>query len=185
MSAPAAYYDGLLRDPKNAYGLPLEQSPYRELYERAAALVPTGLRICDLGCGSGRFASLVIDNSASYVGIDFSARLIEEARRYTGLDEEFVLDDLRRMEIPSTDVYVCLEVLEHLDDDLALLQSLPHGATVICSVPSFDSASHVRIFPTVRSVRARYLPLLEMDEIDTIELPRPGSWFHLWRAAVR
>lgn len=190
-AAPASYYDSLLDDPKNAYGLPIEESPYRELYERGAELIEPGLHICDLGCGSGRFASLVIDKAAHYWGIDFSERLITEAGRYTGRPELFQHEDFRHCFIPPADVYVLMEVLEHLDDDLGLIERLPSGSTVIASVPSFDSHSHVRVFPCEWRVRSRYATVLNMDvDIERIDLPprlrgpypREYPHFYLWKA---
>jgi len=42
-------------------------------------LVPNGLRVLDLGCGTGRLLASLKPNSG--VGVDFSPAMIDEARR--------------------------------------------------------------------------------------------------------
>ena len=187
MSAPAAFYDAILGDPRNAYGLPLEQSPYRELYHKVARLIAPGQRIVDLGCGSGRFASLVIPEAASYVGIDFSRELLLAAAMYNDvlIPGRFRQADLRTCAIPDADVYVLLEVLEHLDDDLALLARLPKGSTLVASVPSFDSASHMQVFPSEANVWSRYGGQVTIEgDIERIDLPRKGACFWLFKGRL-
>jgi len=69
----------------------------------------------------------------------------------------------------DTRTYVCLEVLEHLDDDCDLIGKLPAGARLILSVPSFESDTHVRWFDSFDDVTGRYDGLLDFTE--TVVLP--------------
>lgn len=163
---PAAFYER----PTSRY-----EARYVPLYEAAAALIPPGARVVELGCGNGRFARYV---TGPYIGLDFAPGQVAEAIRYNG-GGDFRVADLMADDIPDADAYVALEVLEHLDDDLGLLRRLPRGATVVLSVPSFDSAAHVRHFPVPGSAAARYSRVLELDHASTIPLPR--AYFHLLR----
>jgi SAM-dependent methyltransferase len=71
----------------------------------------SGLRILDLGCGKGRFASRLRECGASVVGLDLSAAMLASAR---GLDR--VRGSVRRLPIAegTFDAIVALEVFEHL-----------------------------------------------------------------------
>jgi len=51
---------------------------------------------------------------------------------------------------------VCTEVLEHIVDDVPVLERIPRGKHVLATVPDFDYVSHVRFFATAGEVRARY-----------------------------
>lgn len=174
----AEFYDQALDNPRHASWLPLEETPYRPLFEQTARLIPDGLDVVELGCGTGRLAALIAPRVPSYIGLDFSPRRLEEARRYSpGLD--FRLADLRTDPIPAADLYVANEVLEHLDDDLGLLRRLPRGSQILLSVPSFDSADHVRSFPVAGSAAARYGAVLDIELEMTV--PYGEHFFHLLR----
>lgn len=183
-AAPAEFYDRVLDDPHNSQWLPLERNPYRPLWERTAALVPARSSVVELGCGTGRLASLLVRRARTYVGIDFAPRLIDEARRYVPR-ATFTVADLRTDPIPAADVYVANEVLEHLEDDRALIARLPTGALVVFSVPSFDSASHVRHFDARGQAAKRYADLVELDHIEYVRHGRAGRFFHLMRGRRR
>lgn len=155
---------------------------YIPLYEAAAALIPEGASVVELGCGAGKFAPYALARTGSYLGLDFAPALIDAAEgTHPG---HFAVADLRTDPIPEAQVYVALEVLEHLDDDLGLLARLPRGATAILSVPSFDSASHVRWFPEPGSAKSRYERWLYAVSERTLSLPS-GAFFHLLAGTVR
>ena len=178
----ATFYDQALDNLGHAAWLPVERTPYRDLYERTAALVPLGAAVVELGCGTGRLASLIEPRVGSYLGLDFAARRIEEARRYApGLAFE-VADVRERM--PLAEVYVANELLEHLDDDLGLIGSLPAGAVLVFSVPSFDAEAHVRHFPTPGKARERYGTVVQVDHEEQVPHGYQGRFFHLMRGTV-
>jgi trans-aconitate methyltransferase len=168
-AAPPSFYDANLTD--------RYEGRYRPLFLQAQALIRRKARVVELGCGTGRFAGLA--RFPSYIGLDFAPEVIAEAKRHYPAGD-FRVADLRTDPIPPADVYVTLEVLEHLDDDLGLLERLPKGATVVLSVPSFDSASHVRHFPSRGSASARYGKVLRLDFLIHVPLPS-GAYFHLMR----
>ena len=67
---------------------------WREGTTKFAALLPQGARVLDVGCGSGQKAKFFHDRGAHVLGIDFSEKLLEIARR-TATASDFRLLDLR------------------------------------------------------------------------------------------
>jgi trans-aconitate methyltransferase len=183
-AALAAFYDRALADRRNSQWHPVQGNPYQRLWEASAALVPDGCSVVELGCGTGRLASLLVARARTYVGVDFSPRCIAEAQRFVP-GAAFALADLRSDQLIDAEVYVANEVLEHLDDDLGLLSRIPRGALVIVSVPSFDSASHVRHFPEPDDARARYASALLLDHLEHVPHGSRGRFFHLLRGTRR
>ena len=179
-AAPSLFYDLALEDPRTSQLQPVAGNPYQHLWQCTAALVPSGSSVVELGCGTGRLASLLVSHARSYLGLDFSSRCIAAARRFVPA-ARFVVADLRTDPIPDAEVYVANEVLEHLDDDLALLRRLPVGALVVLSVPSFDSASHVRHFPRRGQAAQRYARALTVETVDYVPHGTRGRYFHLLR----
>lgn len=170
-----AFYDLALTGDGEPAMLPLEDSPWRELYERAAALIHPSHPVVDLGCGTGRFAEQLrqLEHHGGYLGIDFSPKAIRECRAYvrrrdraTGWRARFQLADLRDWQPAGRRAgatsYVCLETLEHLDDDVDLIRRIPPGHELIFSVPNYPSAAHLRVFHDAGDIWRRYGELLAM-----------------------
>ena len=67
---------------------------WRDGTARFASLLPPGARVLDAGCGSGQKAKFFEDRGFHVLGIDFSERLLEIARR-TATASDFRLLDLR------------------------------------------------------------------------------------------
>lgn len=97
-------------------------------------------RIVDIGCGEGLVAGALKENSlfSEYQGIDINAQSIETAKRLNP-DLDFVIGDFLLMEpaAQSSDMVLCLEVLEHLDNPIAGLRRLMAWSNnvIILSVP--------------------------------------------------
>lgn len=170
----AEWYDAAMTDEDAPAMLPLEESPWLGMYERLAALIHAHEEIVDLGCGTGRLIELLRRNGhyAQITGVDWSPAALEEAFEYVGASGvvSFRREDLREWEPDpnraGNTVYVCSEVLEHLDDDLDLVARIPPGHRFLFTVPNFHSQAHVRVFPLVSYVWKRYAGLL---------------MFHSWR----
>jgi len=136
--------------------------------------------IVDLGCGAGHLAECLATKNppAAYVGYDFSEVAIHMAKKkllghhlYT-----FEQRDLRKVvngdTTPPGAIFVCLEVLEHIQDDLRIFQLIPEGAQLIFSVPTFDDPAHVRHFTTRDSVMHQYGPYVDFTR---------STWRPIWR----
>jgi len=65
------------------------------------------------------------------------------------------------------DLTVCLEVLEHLEKDLEVLENM--SGKVILSVPNFDSESHLRFFKRDLDAIDRYGKMFEIKEVYFID----------------
>lgn len=98
----------------------------------------SGTRIIDVGAGSGFFSIALAEDLADMTVVCVDPHY-EEEKSQDGGSLQFV----RRIDEPVADLYLFIDVLEHVDDDLALLCSYtataPPGATVVVSVPAFQS----------------------------------------------
>lgn len=186
MAAPASFYDQSISRGISAYTGPVRRSPYFRLYRRACNLIE-GDTLVDLGCGAGHFTELVTKRhqGIAYHGIDFSQGMIRLAHQRNPL-ADFECADLTTCDIPIAGTYVALEVLEHLDDDLYVLSRLRHKSRLTASVPTFDSESHVRTFPTGSAVKRRYGQVVDFDHYEFIRLEaKPEEGFHLFSGILR
>lgn len=158
----ATWYDVVMVEDGSPAMLPLGQSPWLEMYQALAAMIEPFEEVVDLGCGTGRFIELLRERGhyAQITGVDWSSAALQEAARYNSRPALLRLQDLREWtpdpERAGNTVYVCSEVLEHLEDDLALVRAIPPGHRFLLTVPNFDSEAHLRTFPTVGSVWERY-----------------------------
>ena len=107
-----------------------------------------GDRVLDAGCGIGNFVELLRRSSKEVLAVDLSPRNVAVLRRrfedapevevlQTDLDAE--REALRAREV---DAIVCLDVLEHLEDDRGLVRCfhdiLPPGGTLFIKVPALQ-----------------------------------------------
>lgn len=130
--------------------------------------------IIEIGCGPGQLAAAIRDGIGprAYLGIDFSATAIKMARANVP-EYTFVIGDA--LDAPEVegfayDVVVCTEVLEHIERDREVIRRWRPGAGVIATVPSYDSASHLRHFRNVDEVRARYQDLIDNLLVEQIAI---------------
>lgn len=137
--------------------LPKEQE-HLEALSRMRALAPyyrwthrlfepwIGRRILDAGCGVGNFIEQVADDAELVLAVDLSPMNIEVLnQRFGGRDNVEVyqvdLDEQAKMlEAKKPDTIVCLDVLEHVENDVALLdcfhQIIQPGGHLLIKVPA-------------------------------------------------
>ncbi|VTR95494.1 methyltransferase type 11 : Methylase involved in ubiquinone/menaquinone biosynthesis OS=Singulisphaera acidiphila (strain ATCC BAA-1392 / DSM 18658 / VKM B-2454 / MOB10) GN=Sinac_0703 PE=4 SV=1: Methyltransf_11 [Gemmata massiliana] len=144
---------------------------------RAAVGEVRGLRVLDLGCGTGRHSLWLAEHGAVVTAVDFSEGMLAEARRKPGAETvTFIAHDLHTP-LPFTaefDLVVSGLVLEHLRDlnhFFAEAQRVlkPGGLAVI-------SAMHPAMF--LRGTQARF------TDPRSGELVAPGSVPHSVAAFV-
>jgi trans-aconitate methyltransferase len=149
---------------------------YNPLFRRVVAKVQEydSRAILEVGCGIGLLAEMLVqEHNAIYRGFDFSPQAIRSAAARTCRPDLFFIGDAldRRSYAGAYDTIVCTEMLEHVDDDLAVVRLWTEGTCCICSVPNFDYPSHVRYFSTRDDVMARYGGLIEIENIICIRRP--------------
>jgi len=125
--------------------------------------------IIEIGCGPGQFANLLFDSGFNnYQGIDFSSEAIKYAKiRNSEYKNLFNIDNAYTSNIFNTDynTVIIFEVLEHVDDDLIILEKIRKNSFVLFSVPNFYSDGHVRWFNSKQDVFLRYKEYVEYEEI--------------------
>jgi 2-polyprenyl-3-methyl-5-hydroxy-6-metoxy-1,4-benzoquinol methylase len=189
------FYDSAMTSEGEPAMLPLELSPWLELYRQASWMIPASHPVVDLGCGTGRFAEqLRRRGHGRYTGLDFSPAAIAECERYVPLfdvdtdwDARFAVEDLREWKSDpqeSSTVYTCLETLEHLEHDVDLVRRIPVGHEVIFSVPNFGGEAHLRVFQDVSYAWRRYGHLLTFRSWLLVG-EGPRYFIHLYRAVRR
>jgi len=109
--------------------------PYDTIVAHLGRIEPQNgtIRVLDFGCGRGDLLSRIRDEvpAAVAAGIDFSAEAVRICRE-RGLEAS-----IGETPVGKWDVIVCTEVLEHLDDDIAMFEAFfEHTDHVIYSVPN-------------------------------------------------
>jgi SAM-dependent methyltransferase len=108
-----------------------------------------GKRVVEVGCGTGNFTGSLLDRDA-VIAVDIEAACVEGLRRrypeqanlHTAVcsPEDVDFHDLKRFQPDSC---VCLNVLEHIEDDGLALRSmaaiLPSGGVIALLVPAFPA----------------------------------------------
>jgi SAM-dependent methyltransferase len=140
-----------------------------------------GQRVLDAGCGIGNFTALLSEVATYVLATDLSAQnvaVMQERFRHTPAVDVLQLDlegNLAALATQRLDTIVCLDVLEHMEDDVMVLRNLravlPAGGYLIAKVPacpwlygSVDRASsHYRRYSRsdlrARAVQAGWTPV--------------------------
>jgi SAM-dependent methyltransferase len=131
--------------PQEASAHTLVGAEHVHRYEFAAELC-AGLRVADVGCGTGYGSGILSDSCPAVTGVDNDAGAIETARRHFGGVENVqfeVADGVEFLGRPlreSFDAIVMFEVLEHLNGleeaVAALRRHAEDGLRLVISVPN-------------------------------------------------
>ncbi|MDD5626732.1 MAG: class I SAM-dependent methyltransferase [Patescibacteria group bacterium] len=102
------------------------------LFISFANYIKKGDRVLDLGCGNGRLYPLVSQKGASYLGVDASKRLLQEAKRDYG-SAEFQAGNILDLKLPpqSFDVAVLIAVLHHIPSRALRQEALCNAAKLV------------------------------------------------------
>lgn len=164
----AGGYDGV-------YDLPTKKSFYYPLYLAVTKEIEAlpRLPILEVGAGTGGLAELLLKAGLPYSGFDFSSKAIKKARIRVGSDDcLFVRDAYDRDSYNEKyGIIICTEVLEHIENDIAVIKNWRIGSHCVCSVPNFDSKSHVRFFRDTRQVAERYSSVINITNVQKIKKP--------------
>ena len=144
-----------------------EDSRYYPIWDKALSLIKDEW-VIDIGCGSGQFAKLLLNNGKCFLfGIDFSGEAILIAQKLNPeYKQKFIVGDLldgfRRS---PYDLVTCFEVLEHIVKDLDVIKKIESGKRFIFSIPNYDYHSHVRKFNSEDEIFKRYSDLIDIKGI--------------------
>jgi len=165
---------------ENVYELPYNHSCYYPLFKKVCEVIKQKKlkNVLEVGCGNGALAQMILGNypDINYSGFDFSSVAIEKAKSRLKDNADNVscadaTDDESYTTSTDYNCIVCLEVLEHIPNDLEVISKWPKGTTCICSVPNFDSTYHERFFTNKDEVTYRYSELLDIEKISRVKKP--------------
>jgi SAM-dependent methyltransferase len=125
-------------------------------------VLPVGARALDAGCGSGRTLDLLTEY-ASASGVDLSTPAVATARARGHRDVRMAA--IERLPYPGDtfDLITCLDVLEHVPDDVRALRELRRvarpGAALLVTVPAYPSLWSTHDEHNLHFRRYRRVPL--------------------------
>lgn len=157
-----------------------EKSIYFPIWKATAFLLNNTNTILEIGCGNGLTARYLMSQGINYQrGIDFSEEAITLARRNNPSHEnKFQVKDIKGITtIPNHFTVICLETLEHLENDLSFLLTLQKDTTIIFSVPDFSCDAHQRFFKDEQEVFYYYSELISFEMIKKIMIAPTNSIF--------
>jgi len=159
------YDDGFTNNPE--YNCHYMKSWYFPMWQKIIELIPSKeSKILEIGCGTGQFAEMLLDYEyKNYFGFDFSKIAIEKCNRLGGY---FLVQDARVSGGCYQSKYnttICLEVLEHINNDISVLQNIKSGTLFIGSVPQTNDPAHVRVFRKKEDLLKRYSKYININNI--------------------
>lgn len=104
--------------------------PYVDTVKQFFSSFPTKKKAVDLGCGDFRVGSRIVDSFESYIACDVVPELVDFNQRYwQHLPVVFRVVDLSKDEIPTGEVLILRQVLQHLsnDDISKFIHIIPQG----------------------------------------------------------
>lgn len=131
--------------------------------------------VLDIGCGAGAMLERCEKSNIASSGFDFSHEAIKICRKFRGLSNVWVGNATNAENfIVNYDAYLCLEVLEHIENDIGVIKCLRSQSLFIFAVPSWASkgSSHVRCFGNDNQIRLRYGKLINIKSIKLFKTRR-------------
>jgi SAM-dependent methyltransferase len=191
-------------DPRVAIQASLERASNYNSWIAERAQAHLGTRVLDAGCGSGNITRLLLDREL-VVAVDVWEDFVSLMERTFGQARNVAVHrfDLADPAMPKTleryalDSAICVNVLEHIEDDRAALAnmaaSLAPGGSIFLLVPAFpvlygehDRADHHFRRYTKRSLRETVAGLpLEIETEYYMNLPGFFAWFLVVRMMRR
>lgn len=146
----------------------INQNPYQDsfvysrkrLNEWLDKYIPengTGLKMVDVGCGTGYHLKRYQERGFEITGVDGSEEMLKQAR-LANPNIEFIQTDVDKIPLPSAtyDFALCIEVLRYLPDILPSLKEIkrvlkPGGTALITAAPVFQA----NLYPIVNRLALR------------------------------
>lgn len=159
------------------------------LQESAAAGVDAGGLAVDVGCGTGAVLADLATRHARVVGTDLSPLAAERAAELVGRACGPVLARAEALPFPDggAALLTSLDVLEHLDDDVAALEELARvvrpGGVLVLAVPAYEwawSDHDVTLGHRRRYTAPRLRRVAEDAGLECVKV----TYFHSWLAPI-
>jgi len=169
----ASYYNKIFKKAKH-YKCGFEKSEYYNVWFELIGFLPPdkSISITDVGCGTGQLLQMLEHyNYCNLMGFDFSDIALKEAIEKTQFASIYY-GNIHNTRVIS-DVIICTEVLEHIENDCEVLEKF-EAKQIIITVPEFNDPAHVRYFESVEDVRLRYGKYFKCFEIIKVQ-----RWFIL------
>lgn len=164
-----------------------KQSFYYPSWQQAMSyLLPLNrdTSILEIGCGPGQFANMLFDNGfTNYIGFDYAAEGVALAKQNNPeRANQFVVGDAFQTGLMEKEygLVICFEVLEHVQNDLELLQRIRPGTQMLLSVPNFNDPYHVRYFKNKDEVWERYSQVVRISDISVSMLTQTNCLYYIW-----
>lgn len=172
------------------YNCHYTKSVYYPIWEKCLELLKDKKIVLEIGCGVGQFANMLLDRiDINYIGFDFSEYAILNALNLNAAKlshpyrpdnncyfyiEDALLSDLYTKK--DYDVYILLEVLEHIKRDKLILAKIPKDKYILFSLPDFDCDNHIRLFKSKQEIIERYKYLVTIKNIFKFKLAGHIFW---------
>lgn len=171
---PAEFYNSAFRN-NHRYSDPDPlDAPWAPLWLWASSRIGEQ-HVVEIGCGPGHLAQILANRghpSHLYEGFDFSEEAIAQAKRRV---PGYVFRRAPISKLPTQGMVegplptvVAIEVLEHINADLAAIRAWPTGTRFLITVPTYDSEGHVRHFPEMWRAVKRYSMALHISSVTAI-----------------
>jgi len=132
--------------------------------------------IIELGCAAGNFASLLYDlNIKNYIGIDIKKQAIDSAKKKLP-NMHFICCDIMTnlYMLGGSTTFVSFQCLEHIQDDLKVLNAINKGTNMIISIPNSPYKGHLRWFE-LDGWTKRFSPYIKFEERHIIQNPKKNN----------
>lgn len=144
--------------------------------------------VLDIGCGPGQVARFLCDRGLKkYLGLDLSPVATQMAKTLCP-DYDFVAASAFESDVFTTaryDTSISLEFLEHVTEEISVLNRLARGTRFFGTVPNFTYKAHVRHFSSCDEVAARYGSLFDSFSVDAFDAPSGKHRFFLFEGIKR
>ena len=168
---PQSYYENLYKNEKK-YQAHYKDSIYYPIWALLLGYLRTlpSPHILEIGCGSGQLAHYLFDEGfRNYHGFDFCEEAISLAKKR--VNQSFAVGNALEPVQFSYDynVVIATEVLEHVEQDRAILTNIRPGTPIVITLPRFWDPGHVRYFTKHKQIKRRYFKHIDISRIYTIE----------------
>lgn len=125
--------------------------------------------VVDVGCGIGAQAQYLRGLYARYVGVDYSAELIQAGREYTRDLEhtEFVIANIKDHIVPAgiADTVLVVGVLHHVEGVTEALKAMKRIAKPGARLVAIEPQRANPVIQTLRHLRARFDPDYSAEQV--------------------